>query len=312
MTALLPKDMLSLKDFSLEALQEILQRAAYYKKKDGDVFSSLKGKNIAISFWEPSTRTRISFELAVQKLGGRIINFIPELSSEKKGENADDTIKTLQSIGADALVFRHSSPGIFHRVSQFVEIPFISGGEGCYQHPTQALLDIFTLLESGVKLSGLQVVMVGDILHSRVARSHFYAFPVFGANLTLVAPPVLLPLELVPPGVNWSYNLEEVLPSGDIIYLLRVQKERQGKSLIPSLGEYTALYGLNEKRLSLLKEDACLMHPGPVNIGIEISSGVIKTFENVYPDRILFQDQVRNGVYVRMAVLDLLLAGRVI
>jgi len=307
---LLPKDMLSLNDFPLEALQEILQRAAYFKRKDGDTFSSLQGKNIALSFWEPSTRTRLSFELAVQKLGGRVLNLAPQLSSEKKGESMEDTVKTLQSIGVDALIFRHSSPGIFHRISRLVDIPLISAGEGCYQHPTQALLDIFTLKEKGIELEGSQVVMVGDILHSRVARSHFYAFPLFGAKLCLVAPPAFLPLELVPPGASCSYQLEEVLPAGDIIYLLRVQQERQEKGLIPSGREYAALYGLNEQRMSLLKESACLMHPGPVNKGMEISAGVIAAFENLYPHRILFQEQVQNGVFLRMAVLDLLLAGR--
>ncbi len=305
-----PKDMLSLEDFSRDALEDIFQRAAYFKQKDPDNFTSLKGKNIALSFWEPSTRTRLSFEMAVHKLGGKVVRVTPELSSEQKGESIDDTVKTLQSIGADALIFRHSTPGLFNRVGSLVDIPLISGGEGCYRHPTQALLDIFTLREKGIDLAGKQVVMVGDILHSRVARSHFYTFPLFGAGLTLVGPPSLLPQELVPSRVDYSYHLEDVLPGGDIIYLLRVQRERQEKGLIPSLSEYAALYGLNEERMSLLKQDACLMHPGPVNQGIEISAAVIKTMEQFYPDRILFQDQVQNGVFVRMAVLDLLLAGR--
>ena len=304
--------MLSLESFSKEAMLEILQRASYFKDNDGNTFSSLEGKNVALSFWEPSTRTRLSFELAVQKLSGRFVNFVTEISSEKKGESIDDTIQTLQSLGASALIFRHSSPGIFQRVSRLLEIPLISGGEGCYQHPTQALLDIFTLMEKGLELSGKQVVMVGDILHSRVARSHFYALPLFGAKLTLVAPPALLPPELVPSGVSCSHYLDEALGEADIIYLLRVQKERQDKGLLPSLNEYAALYGLNRKRASLLKKDACLMHPGPVNVGIEISEDVVKTFNVFYPDRILFQEQVHNGVFVRMAVLDLLLSRRVI
>jgi len=310
--ALFPKDMLSLSDFSPSEMEEILSRAAYFKSRRGEVFSSLKGKNIAISFWEPSTRTRISFELAARKLGGRVFNYEPKMSSERKGESIDDTVKTLESLGACAMIYRHGTPGLFQRISTLVQMIFINGGEGCYQHPTQALLDIFTLRECGIELSGLNVVMIGDILYSRVARSHFYALPLLGARLTLVAPPSLLPLELVPPGAGWSYNLEEVLPSADVVYLLRMQKERQEKGLIPSMGEYAALYGLNEKRLSLLKKSAVLMHPGPVNVGVEISYGVIKELEQFYPRRILFQEQVNNGVYVRMSVLDLLVAGGVV
>ncbi|NMB35028.1 MAG: aspartate carbamoyltransferase catalytic subunit [Firmicutes bacterium] len=308
----MPKDMLSLKDFTREDLEDILQRAAYFKKNDGKIFSSLQGKNIAISFWEPSTRTRLSFELAVQKLGGRVINLNPRISSEEKGENMEDTVSTLASLGAHALIFRHSIPGYIQKISRNIGMPLISGGEGCYQHPTQALLDIFTLREKGVKLEQTMVIMVGDILHSRVARSHFFALPLYGAGLTLVAPPVLLPPELVPPGSGYSYHLEEVLPQGDVIYLLRVQKERQSKGLLSSLDEYAAVYGLNEKRLALLKKDAFLMHPGPVNVGIEISFKALKMLESFPTRKVLFQEQVQNGVYVRMAVLDTFVAGRVI
>jgi aspartate carbamoyltransferase catalytic subunit len=309
---LLPKDMLNLHDFTRDDLEEILLRAAYFKKKDGKLFSSLLGKNIAVSFWEPSTRTRLSFELAVHKLGGKIISFNPGISSEGKGENIKDSIRTLASLGAGALIFRHRIPGFFQKIAQSTGMPLISGGEGCYQHPTQALLDIFTLQEKGIDFAETTVVMVGDILHSRVARSHFYALPLFGAKLILVAPPVLLPPALVPVGINRSYHLEEVLSRGDVIYFLRVQRERQEKGLLPSLGEYAVLYGLNEKRLALLKENALLMHPGPMNIGIEISSRALKRLENSCPQRILFREQVQNGVYVRMAVLDLLVAGRVV
>lgn len=309
---MLPKNMLNLHDFTRQDLDEILQRAAYYKKNEGKSFSSLRGKNIAISFWEPSTRTRLSFELAVHKLGGKIINFNPGTSSEGKGENMEDTVKTLASLGADALIFRHRSPGYFQKLAHTTGMHLISGGEGCYQHPTQALLDIFTLHEKGIDLAETTVVMVGDILHSRVARSHFYALPLFGARLILVAPPVLLPPELAPAGIGWFYHLEEILPAGDVLYLLRVQKERQKKGLLPSLGEYAALYGLNEKRLDMLKKKALFMHPGPVNVGIEISFRALKKLENSSPERILFREQVQNGVYVRMAVLDLLVAGGVV
>ena len=234
-----------------------------------------------LTFWEPSTCARVSFEMAIRKLGGNVINYSPEISSEKR-RNLKDTVNTLAALGADAVIFRHSSPG-FNLLSQLIDIPFISGGEGCYQHPTQALLDIFTLRDRGVELSQLKVIIVGDILHSRVARSLFYAFPPFSAELTLVAPPVLLPEELVPRGVSRAYHLDEVLPEGDVVYLLRVQRERQGKNLLPSLAEYSALYGINEKRLPLLKKGVLLMHPGPVNVGTEISRGVLDYFEKNCP-----------------------------
>lgn len=305
-----PKSLFNLNQLTTAAIEEILSRAAYYKKKrKKESFSSLKGKNIVLTFWEPSTRTRVSFEMAIRKLGGNVINYSPEISSEKKGENLKDTVNTLAALGADAVIFRHSSPGFFNLLSQLIDIPFISGGEGCYQHPTQALLDIFTLRDRGVELSQLKVIIVGDILHSRVARSLFYAFPPFSAELTLVAPPVLLPEELVPRGVSRAYRLDEVLPEGDVVYLLRVQRERQGKNLLPSLAEYSALYGINEKRLPLLKKGVLLMHPGPVNVGTEISRGVLDYFEKNCPGSVLFQEQVRNGVFVRMAVLDLFLGG---
>lgn len=306
---MLPKDLLSLEDLNKEDMEEILARARFYKEREGkDDLFSLKGKNIIISFWEPSTRTRTSFELAAKKLGARVIDYCPDLGSEAKDESIEDTIKTLISIGADALVFRHKLSGLLRKISSRVEMPFISGGEGCYQHPTQALLDLFTLQEQGLTLRGLKIVMVGDILHSRVARSHFYALPAFGAELILVAPPALMPLEMVPPGVEYTFNLERALSRGDVIYLLRVQKERQGKVFVPSLSEYASLFGLNEERLSLLKSESFLMHPGPVNLDIEVSHGAISYMEKYHPEKLLLQKQAKNGVYIRMAVLDLLLA----
>ncbi len=308
---MLPKDLLSLEDLHKEDMEEILARARFFKEREGKGdHSSLKGKNIVISFWEPSTRTRVSFELAARKLGARVIDYVPDAGSEAKDESIEDTIKTLTALGADALVFRYKLPGLLGKISTRVEMPLISGGEGCYQHPTQALLDLFTLQEERLSLRGLKIVMVGDILHSRVARSHFYALPAFGAELILVAPPVLLPLELVPPGAEYTFNLETALSRGDVIYLLRVQQERQGKGLLPSLSEYASLFGLNEKRLSLLKKEAVIMHPGPVNQGIEVSPGAISYLEAYQPDKLLLQKQVQNGVYIRMAVLDLLLGGR--
>jgi len=309
---LFPGNVLSIEDLSVHAMEEIFQRAAYYKSEDrGVAFSALKGKNIVLSFWEPSTRTRVSFELAVQKLGGTVLDLRPEQNSEKKGESLEDTVKTLKSLGADALIFRHGAPGLFGRISRAVDLPLISGGEGCYQHPTQTLLDIFTMKEAGIVLSGLEVVIAGDILHSRVARSHLLALPAFGASVTLVGPPALLPRELVPPGLDYTYSFDDVLARGGVLYLLRVQMERH-RRFFSSPGEYAALYGLNEKRLALLNKETFVMHPGPVNLGVELSTGALHILEANCPDKVLIQKQVRNGVYVRMAVLDLLLSGRMV
>ncbi|NLX90780.1 MAG: aspartate carbamoyltransferase catalytic subunit [Firmicutes bacterium] len=305
-----PGNLLSIEDLSVPAMDEIFERAAYYKAKDrGANFTALKGKNIVLSFWEPSTRTRVSFELAARKLGGNVIDLRPDQNSEKKGESLEDTVRTLGSLGANALVYRHKVPGLFGKIAGLVDFPLINGGEGCYQHPTQALLDIFTLKEAGVVLSGLEVVMAGDILHSRVARSHFLALPAYGARMTLVGPPAFLPPELVPPGMGYSYSLDDVLPRGDVLYLLRVQTERH-RRLFSSSAEYAAMYGLNEKRLAALKEKTFVMHPGPVNLGVELSRGALHVLEKVYPEKILIQKQVQNGVYVRMAVLDLVISGR--
>lgn len=305
-----PGSLLSLEDLSVPAMEEIFQRAAYYKTNDrGVTFSALKGKNVILSFWEPSTRTRVSFELAVRKLGGNVVDLRPGQNSEKKGESLEDTVKTLGSLGADALVFRHEMPGLFGKIARLVDFPLINGGEGCYQHPTQALLDIFTLKEAGVVLSGLEVVLAGDILHSRVARSHFFALPAYGARITLVGPPAFLPAELVPPGMHYSYSLDDVLSRGEVLYLLRVQTERH-RRFFPSSAEYAALYGLNEKRLAALKQKPFVMHPGPVNLGVELSRDALHILEKVYPEKVLIQKQVQNGVYVRMAVLDLVISGR--
>ncbi len=307
-----PGHLLSMEDLSLPAMEEIFQRAAYYKAEDrGAVFSALKGKNVVLSFWEPSTRTRVSFELAVRKLGGNLVDLRPEHNSEKKGESLEDTVKTLEALGADALIFRHSLPGLFAKIKQLTAIPLISGGEGCYQHPTQALLDIFTLLESGIALSGLEVIIVGDILHSRVARSHLLALPVFNARIILVGPPAFLPAELAYPDFDYSYSLDDVLSQGDLLYLLRMQTERH-RRLFPSATAYAALYGLNKKRLAMLKEVPYVMHPGPVNLGVEMSGEALDFLAEAYPQKMLIQKQVQNGVYVRMAVLDLLISERMV
>lgn len=307
---MLPKDLLTMENISSEAVADILERAAYYKKQTLEgrkFFNALKGKSVAISFWEPSTRTRTSFELAVKRLGGEVVDYIPELGSEQKGEALEDTISTLISIGIDGFVFRHKSGGVISEICPEVPIPFISGGEGCFQHPTQALLDIFTLQEEGVTLNGLYVVMVGDILYSRVARSHFYALPALGAQLHLVAPPAFLPPELPPPEIIYTYNLRKALLKADVIYLLRVQQERQERKALPSLKEYSLLYGLQPEDINLVRKEAFLMHPGPVHMGVEISREFLQLMHKFRPGKILFQKQVQNGVFVRMAVLDLFL-----
>ncbi|HHU76044.1 MAG TPA: aspartate carbamoyltransferase catalytic subunit [Firmicutes bacterium] len=307
-----PDNLLSIEDLSVPAMEEIFQRAAFYKAGDrGKIYSALKGKNIVIAFWEPSTRTRVSFELAVRRLGGSVLDLRPDHNSEKKGESLEDTLKTLEALGADALIFRHGQPGLFGKLGQLIDIPLISGGEGCYQHPTQALLDVFTLMEEEVALSGLEVVIVGDILHSRVARSHFYALPAFGARITLAGPPAFLSAELAYPNFDYTYCFDEALPRSDVLYLLRMQRERH-RHLFPAASAYAALYGLNIKRLASLKRIPFVMHPGPVNLGMEMDLGALHLLEKTYPDKVLIHKQIQNGVYVRMAVLDLLISERVV
>jgi aspartate carbamoyltransferase catalytic subunit len=255
-------------------------------------------------FVEPSTRTRISFELAEQRLSADIINFTAEASSLKKGETLKDTAKNLEALNADFIVIRHSASGAPHFLARVLEAHVINGGDGAHEHPTQALLDAFTIRERKGKVDGLNVTILGDILYSRVARSNIWALTKLGAKVTLCGPATLVPRVFEQMGCRVTHDLKEAIKDADIINLLRIQHERQRKTMFPSLGEYTSLFGLNRERLAMTKPDALIMHPGPINRGVEIDSEIADC------DRSLVLEQVTNGLAVRMAVLFLVNGGK--
>ena len=266
---------------------------------------ALRGKTVVSLFFEDSTRTRLSFETAAKRLSAETMNFSVSTSSVNKGESLRDTIETITDMGVDAFVVRHKSAGVPWQISQWTNASIVNAGDGAHQHPTQALVDCFTVREALGRqdLSGLNLTIVGDIKHSRVARSNIEAFSMLGANITLVAPPTLLPLNIEHWPVRVSNDLDSMLASTDVLYMLRLQSERMAQGLVPSLYEYSTTYGLDEKRVAALQASAVVMHPGPMNRGVEML---------IDPSDIpnsLIHRQVTNGVSVRMAVLfDLLSA----
>jgi aspartate carbamoyltransferase catalytic subunit len=266
---------------------------------------ALRGKTVVWLFYEDSTRTRLSFEQAAKRLSADTMNFSVSTSSVKKGESLRDTVQTIEAMGVDGIVVRHSSAGAPWRIANWVDASVINAGDGWHEHPTQALLDCYTIRQRLGSLAGRHIAVVGDIKHSRVARSDVLAYTALGAEVTLVAPPTLLPPSLEGWPVNVSHDLDAVLPKVDVVGLLRMQRERMTEALIPSLREYTALYGLTQRRVDLLAEHAIVMHPGPMNRGVEIAAEVADL------PRSVIVDQVRNGVAVRMAVLYLLLGSGV-
>jgi aspartate carbamoyltransferase catalytic subunit len=264
---------------------------------------AMRGKTVAWLFYEDSTRTRLSFETAAKRLSADTMNFSVSTSSVKKGESLRDTALTIEAMGVDAIVVRHGSAGAPHRVASWVDASVINAGDGWHEHPTQALLDCYTIRQHLGSLGGKRIAIVGDIKHSRVARSDVLAFAAMGAEVTLVAPPTLLPPSLDGWPVQVSHHLDEVLGDIDVCYLLRMQRERMTEALLPSLREYTARYGLTKRRADRLADRALVMHPGPMNRGVEIAAEVADL------PRSVIVDQVRNGVAVRMAVLYLLLGA---
>jgi len=264
---------------------------------------ALRGKTVATMFFEPSTRTRMSFEKAAKALSADTMSFSPGTSSLSKGESLKDTALTVHAMGVDLMVVRHGATGTPWRLAEWLDIPIVNGGDGAHQHPTQALLDCLTIKQQFGSLDGLEIAIVGDIRHSRVARSDMFAMATLGANVTLVAPPTLLPVHTDGWPAATSTDLDAVLESMDVVYLLRVQTERGGGSVFPSLPEYTARYGMTSERFARLKPGAVVLHPGPMNRGVEIGHDVADD------ERALVLQQVTNGVAARMAVLFALLGG---
>ncbi len=299
------KDLLSINQLSERDIYSIYDTARDLKKryKSGETkFNDLRGYSVLLPFFESSTRTRTSFELAGKILSADTINISSSQSSVKKGENLYDTIKTLEAMNSDFIVIRHYMSGAPHLVAKEVKSRVINAGDGTNEHPSQALLDGFTILESKGKIEGLKVAIIGDILHSRVARSDIKLFKKLGAHVTLCGPITMIPRHVEALGADYiTTDIEDALKDRDVVIFLRIQLERQSKVYFTTLNEYSVKFGLNQKRLELLKEDAIIMHPGPVNRGIEIQS------ELVYGNRSLILEQVENGLFIRMAIYKFLI-----
>ncbi|MGB9613430.1 MAG: aspartate carbamoyltransferase catalytic subunit, partial [Candidatus Margulisiibacteriota bacterium] len=295
------------KDLDLEEIQLILDTARSMKEVIGRPIPkvpTLLGKHIVTLFYEPSTRTRTSFNAAAKVLSANVTNVAVSTSSVVKGESLIDTVKNLEVMGLDCIVIRHSQAGAPHLAAQNCNASVINAGDGCNEHPTQGLLDIFTMIEKKKTVKGKKVLIVGDIAHSRVARSNIWGLKKLGAEVTVVGPPTLIPKDIEKMGVKVSYNLDEEIKEAEVINVLRIQRERMEKGLIPSIEEYAELYGLNSERMKKAKAEVIVMHPGPINRGIEMTSEVADGPYNV------ILEQVTNGVAVRAAILFLLLGGK--
>ncbi|MCX7858036.1 MAG: aspartate carbamoyltransferase catalytic subunit [Deltaproteobacteria bacterium] len=298
------KDLLEIRELSREEILLVLDTAESFKevsKRDIKKVPTLRGKTIITLFFEPSTRTRTSFEIAAKRLSADTINISATTSSVVKGETLKDTALNLESMQPDVIVIRHSLAGAPHILSKILNSSVINAGDGSHEHPTQALLDLFTIREKKGKIENLKVVIVGDIAHSRVARSNIFCLKKFGNEVVCCGPPSMIPPYLDTLGVRVEYKLESALKDADVIMALRIQKERGGVSFIPSLKEYATFYGLKKEHISLAKDDVIIMHPGPMNRGVEITDEVADGPYSV------ILDQVENGVAVRMAILYLLL-----
>ena len=297
------KDLVSLASLSPDEIALILETADSFKEVTGREIKkvpALRGKTVVNLFFEPSTRTRTSFELAAKRLSADVINFSPSSSSVVKGETLLDTARNIEAMQADIIVLRHPAAGAAETLARGVKSSVINGGDGWHEHPTQALLDLFTLRERKLEFKGLRVTIVGDIAHSRVARSNIYALTKLGAEVRVVGPPTMIPAFLDRLGVRICYDLDEGLRGADVIMMLRLQLERQGRALFPTIREYSRLYGLTAERVKLAEPGALIMHPGPINRGVEIAPEVADSLSSV------ILEQVANGVAVRMGILYLL------
>jgi aspartate carbamoyltransferase catalytic subunit len=296
------KSLISIEPLSRTEIETIFSLAQSYKsaaEKGTLKFDSLAGRTVINLFLEPSTRTRLAFEIATKKLSADTLTISGDASSLSKGESLKDTARNLVALGADLIIMRHSASGAAQYLSEAVDIPVVNAGDGSHAHPTQALLDAFTLKERLGDLKNKKVTILGDILFSRVARSNIHCLQKLGAKVTLAGPNTLVPKAFEAMGVRVSHNLKEALEDADAIMLLRIQHERQTSTHFPSIGEYTTSFGLNERRAHWLKPNAVIMHPGPINRGVEIDSKLADSNNSV------ILDQVKNGVFIRMALLHL-------
>jgi len=300
------KDLLSIKDLSVEDINLVLDTAESLKEistRDIKKVPTLRGKSVVNYFFEPSTRTRTSFDVAAKRLSADTFSLSASGSSTVKGETLIDTAMNLQAMNPDIIVLRHSSTGAPHLLAKLVSAGIINAGDGINEHPTQALLDMFTIREKKGKIQGLKIAIIGDISHSRVARSDIIGLTKMGANVTVSGPPTMIPMGIDTLGVQVVYNPVEAVKDKDVVIMLRIQLERQGKILFPGLREYASFFGLTQETLKGAKRDVIVMHPGPMNRGVEITSEVADG-----PCSVIL-DQVTNGVAVRMAVLYLLIGG---
>jgi aspartate carbamoyltransferase catalytic subunit len=302
------KDLIGLEDLSKEEIEIILNVAESFKDVSTRAVKkvpALRGKTVVNLFFEPSTRTRTSFELAAKRLSADVLSFDVGSSSVSKGETIVDTAKNIEAMKVDCFIVRHSISGAPEIISKNVEASVINAGDGCHEHPTQALLDLYTVKEKFGKIKGIKISIIGDILHSRVARSNIWGFKKLQAEVIVCGPPPLIPKDIEKMGVKVTFNLDRAIEDADVVYLLRLQRERQKENFLPSVKEYSFLYGLNREKYEKIKEKSFIMHPGPMNRGIEIKSEIAEKEES------LILDQVTNGIAVRMAVLYLTIGRRI-
>ncbi|HEX9782677.1 MAG TPA: aspartate carbamoyltransferase catalytic subunit [Opitutaceae bacterium] len=300
------KDFISIEELTVGEIEQVFAVTAAFKRTLGRTHKklpALRGKTIVNLFFEPSTRTRVAFEMASKLLSADVISLDMASSSTTKGETLRDTAQNIQTLNADMIVIRHTAAGSPAYLSKLLRVPVINAGDGAHEHPTQAMLDCFTLREKLGSLKGRRITILGDILFSRVARSNIWAMTKLGAEVTLVGPSTLVPHWFTEFGVTVSHDLRSALADAEAIMLLRIQHERQISSHFPSLGEYTSMFGLNRTRASWMHADAIIMHPGPINRGVEIDSDLADS------DRSVILEQVTNGIAVRMAVLYLCAGG---
>jgi len=297
------KHLLGLEELSAQDITDLLDKAGEYRAEaldDDKHFDALHGKRVVLMFFENSTRTRVSFEVAAERLGGCVTALSMDTSSVKKGESLLDTVRTIDSMGMDFMVVRHSSSGAARQISQAVSASVINAGDGTHEHPTQGLLDVLTIRQHKGRIEGLRVGIVGDVLHSRVARSNLFALLKLGATVVLIGPPTLVPDSFRALGAEISNSLDDVIHQCDVLNMLRIQRERLDGQYFPSVREYCELFRLDGSRMRRAKPDVLVMHPGPMNRGIEITPDVADGANSV------ILEQVSNGVAVRMAVLDTL------